>query len=594
LTFLHPMMLWSFAALLPLAALYFLKVRPRRKPTTAFFLWEKALEERRANSLFKRLRDFWSLLLMLVACSAVCLALAQPEWNDRRQDLLILLDASASMAAKEGGTARIEMAKRAAAEIVEGLNGVQRAAVATVAQNIVYRSHLTDNPGELLDTIQTISASNQPLRFEAFSGLEDSQNRFLREHRVVLISDGCFGGKTLPKQVELVKIGKSLENAGIVAADMAYLPTGTNRLAFYCQVASSFAAPREVDLMVARIDEQGVEQLAKVIPLEIKPGLNRPETYTLENALPGKWIARLNGEDALSLDNTAHLAAALPDVIRVGVNSEDRYFLEKSVLAFSQSAGLLTLVRDKPDVVLANASVPAGEKLLLFHPAGESIWWKDLGETIDVVEPRVMTKNHPALRHLDAAALPFVGAKRLNAPPGAQILVADDRGVPLIYAARRDRSAAIVVNMDPVAADFYFSAWFPVLVHSAATYLAGRENSLSATYRPGDVVPIPGALEETASTFTTLVGEKNIDKEVRGKYLSLGDRLGYAELKNASGQWFVGSSLLAESETLLDHQAAAGVGEALSRGRSPTWWLALLAIGVLTVESVLYHRRKVG
>jgi hypothetical protein len=583
-------MLWSFVALLPLAAFYFLKVRPRRKPTTALFLWEKVLEERRSNALFKRLRDFWSLLLMALACSAVCLALGQPEWKDRRQDLLILVDNSASMAAKEGGASKMDAAKRAASEIVEGLNGNQRAAVASVAQNVVYHSHFTENPRELLDAIETIAVSNQPLRFDALPTREDPQNHYLRDHRIVMVSDGCFGKDKLPEHIELIKIGESLENMGIVAADMAYLPNGTNRLAFYCQVASSFAKPREVDLVVARIDEQGREELTKVIPMEVKPGENPPETFTLENALPGKWIARLKIDDALSCDNEANLVAIHPDAIRVGVKSEDRFFLEKSVLAFSQSADLLTLVQDKPDIVLANESSPDGEKMLLFHPTGESPWWKELGEIVEVAAPQVLAKNHPALRHLDAASMAFVGARQLTPPPGAQILVADDHGVPLIYTARHENQTAIVVNIDPVAGEFYFSVWFPVLVHSAATYLAGRENPLSATYHPGDLVPVPGASDDTVSTWTT-PDEK---KEVHGKWLTLDDRLGYSELSNSTGQWFVGSSLLAEPETLLDNKAAVSAGEALSRGRSPTQWLTLLAIAILATESVLYHRRKVG
>ena len=145
--------------------------------------------------------------------------------------------------------------------------------------------------------------------------------------------------------------------------------------------------------------------------------------------------------------------------------------------------------------------------------------------------------------------------------------------------------------MDPVAAEFYFSAWFPVLVHSAATYLAGRENLLLATYHPGDLVPIPSASDDTASTWAAAPEES---QEIRGKWLTLDDRLGYSELSNSAGQWFVGASLLAPSETLLDNKAAESTGEALSRGRSPTQWLTLLAIAILATESLLYHRRKVG
>ena len=57
MTFLAPAFLWSFLALIPLAAIYFLKVRPRKKSTTAYFLWEKIFSQKKATSLFNRLRD---------------------------------------------------------------------------------------------------------------------------------------------------------------------------------------------------------------------------------------------------------------------------------------------------------------------------------------------------------------------------------------------------------------------------------------------------------------------------------------------------------------------------------------------------------
>lgn len=595
MTFLQPIMLWSLAALVPLAAFYFLKVRPRRKPTTALFLWEKVWDQRRTNSLFQRLRDVWSLLLMALACAAVCLALARPEWKDRRQDLLIVIDASASMGALEGGGTRMDQAKRAAAAVVEGLNGTQRAAVATLAGKLVYRSHLTDNPRELLDAIESIRVSNQAMRLDALPGRDDKHNRYLRDHRVLLVSDGCTDTARMPGHVELVKIGKPLENVGIVAADLAYLPGGPDQLGFYYQVASSFAAAREVDLVVARIDPHGREQTVRVIPLDVKPGTNRPETVTIEGAAAGKWVARLEVDDTLATDNVAHLVAIHPDAIRVAVASEDRFFLENSVLAFSQGAGLLTLVEQKPDVTVANGVVPESEKSLLFQPAGESCWWKDLGEEIEVGAARLVVEDHPALRYLDVTSIPFVGARRLTPVAGAQVLVTDDRGLPLVYTARHGSRTAVVVNMDPVAADFYFSAWFPVLVHSAATHLAGRENSLAATYRPGEAVPIPGASDDTVSRWAASpAAAPPAGAELHGKWVTMDDRLGYSELTNDAGRWFVGSSLLAASETLLDNRAATATDQQLSRGRSPTHWLTLLAIVVLAVESVLYDRRKVG
>ena len=156
MTFLSPALLWSLVVLVPLAAVYFLKVRPRKTPTTAYFLWEQIFQEKRASSLFHRLRDAMSLLLMALAAAAVCFALARPEWADERKDLLIVIDDSASMSASEGSNSRLEMAKQTASQIVQGLNGNQRAAIATIAQRLHYRSHLTDNPRELLQAIDAI------------------------------------------------------------------------------------------------------------------------------------------------------------------------------------------------------------------------------------------------------------------------------------------------------------------------------------------------------------------------------------------------------------------------------------------------------
>ena len=158
--FLSPLFFWAFLSLIPLVAVYLLKVRPRRAPTTAFFLWERVFQEKRATSLFRRLRDFWSLLLMTLVFSAICLALTNPQWvNDERKDLLIVIDNSASMNARDGTGSRLDQARQAAREIVRGLDGTQRAALATLNEQLVYRCHMTDSPQQLLDAISGIAAS---------------------------------------------------------------------------------------------------------------------------------------------------------------------------------------------------------------------------------------------------------------------------------------------------------------------------------------------------------------------------------------------------------------------------------------------------
>ena len=161
MNFLRPLFFWSFLSLLPLAAIYLLKVRPRRKPTTAYFLWEDIFQERRPNRLLQRLRDLWSLLLIALAFSAICLALTQPEYRDeQRKDVLLLIDNSASMNTRDGNGTRLETAKSTATSILRAFNGTQRAAVASIAQEVAYRSHLSDNPRELIDAVGLVAATD--------------------------------------------------------------------------------------------------------------------------------------------------------------------------------------------------------------------------------------------------------------------------------------------------------------------------------------------------------------------------------------------------------------------------------------------------
>ena len=253
MSFLSPAFLWAFLSLIPLAAIYFLKVRPRKKSTTAYFLWEKIFSEKRATSLFNKLRDLLSLLLMFLAFCAVVFALANPEFKgDERKDLLILVDHSASMAAKDGSASRLERARDAAREIAIALNGNQRAAVASVAREIEFSSHLSVSPRELIEAVDLIEPSDFPFSIDALTSLGEDAH-WSEDHRILLLSDGNFeNADELPENFELIKIGKPAENLGIVAADMQRLPDGT--LGFYFRIASSFKENVQADLTLKNVE----------------------------------------------------------------------------------------------------------------------------------------------------------------------------------------------------------------------------------------------------------------------------------------------------------------------------------------------------
>ena len=606
MTFAAPLMLWSLAAILPLVAIYLLKVRPRRRPTTALFLWQRILQERRPHHLLHRLRDLWSLLLMALAFAAIALALAQPRWTGAEHpDLLLLIDTSASMQADEGGTTRLALAQERVRDIARAMDGVQRVAVATIDRELRYLSHLTDNPREILAAIDRAQASNYELNLRALprrgvsSKQEPSSNALqdgeaptgeeADEYRVLLVSDGGFDRDALPADVELVQVGGPQANVGLIAADLAYVPGEQGQLRFYFQVASSGKEPRELDLLLSSGAGEAAE-LKKVIPLTIQPGIDEPQVLTIEDAPPGRWVAKLDGDDALAVDDTAYLVARKPPPIPIAVAAESRFFLEQSVLAFARDSDLLTLVAENPQVTLAQGAPPDESRVIVLGPAGESPWWESLGEEIEVTAPRVLVDDHPALRHIDAGTIQFVGARQMAPSSGSQVLVDSADGVPLIYVASRAGKSAVVVNLDPIAAEFYFSAWFPVLVHSAATHLVGREEALHAVDPPGAIVSLPVA-DDAVSKVTSPSGKS---LEVRGKAFADLAEPGFYEVETGEASGPIGCSLLSAQETQLDRGEDDAEIASVTSGVPLAYWFTVVAVLVLTTESMLYHRRKVG
>lgn len=637
MNFANPIFFWTFLSLIPLVAIYLLKVRPTRKPTTAYFLWQEIFKEKRAQSLLHKLRDALSLLLMLLVFSAIALALAKPVWQgDDRKDLVLLIDNSASMSAEDGFGSRLTSAKKTAAQIVESLNGTQRCSIAAVSNKVRYVSNMTDNPRELLNSIDSISPSDLPfdpslldqfhtrsisLAPVARAGEEGSRVRGDQEnetteqaktlnensdnendsdssdsHRIILIGDGLTGAE-IPPEIELLKIGdQRSDNAGIIACDLQRLP-GNNRVAIFYQLASSFTEPIEAELVLSYEDR---ENAVKLIPVTIDPGTNRAAVFELEDSKEGRWQLTLEIDDALPNDNHAFLVLPPVEPIPVRVDTKERFFFENSVLAFSNSGGILKLVDEGGQLRICQGTAASSESpdterapadLLIFRPEGESPWWSEAGEEIEVAIPRVVDDSHPAMRHMDAASIPFVGARRLTVPPGAEVWVVAEDGTPLIYKLTRSGSSAVVVNLDPLNSNFYFSAWFPVLVYSTAKHLAGRTETLRSTYATGQVSPVLGSDQNAATEITLPDGETVSFTAAQTPPMQAA---GFYQLKRGDDSWLASSSLLSANETLINNGEIKDSSKPINRGWSPVGLLTVLAIVFITLESILYQRRKVG
>ena len=583
MNFLSPTLLWGLLALVPLTLIYFLKVRPRRKATNAYFLWEKILQEKSASAFFRRLRDVFSLLLMALVVLLIILAMARPkmETSDPR-DILLVIDQSPSMAAGEDSEQVLEKAKREASSIVRSLDGTRRLAIVGLADRLNFVSHLSDSPKDLLDAIQSIKPSPVPISEDALrevNRLADSP-----DSRVLFLTDGHGGLASLSEKVETIRIEGPTENAGIVAADLSWIPGRPGTVSFFYKMASSFEKERSAELI---LKEANGNRILRVIPLLLEPGISEGKTIEISNMVAGSWLAELELLDALPADNKVLMGLNEPQRIPVSVSSEQPYFFERSLQAFALTGGLVATSPEQAEVLLTDGPAAEGELLIIFNPRGQSTWWTNLGEPLNEAIPIIKAKGHPLLRHLEAEAINFAGARQLQAPENSVILVESESGTPLIYKARQGAREALVINLDPNAAEFFLSPWFPVIVYDGARNLTGEENTLRTVYPVGSQVSFPVAEEEKASWIQP---DGKISQAEEGELRTVGIH----RLRLGGEERLFGVSLLQSNESLLDGSGPDDSQTRTERGSLLAWWLLAGALLMVCVESILYHRRKLG
>jgi hypothetical protein len=381
----------------------------------------------------------------------------------------------------------------------------------------------------------------------------------------------------LAKNVEVVRLtDEALPNAGFTAADLEWSGIAGNQARFFYQIGSSFPAEKHLELELRNEDDRS---FLRVIPLTLKPGEPASDTLTVDGASSGRWTARLLGGDAFADDDAAALGLAPRRPVRVAIPAADGYFFQRCVEAFEVASGALQLVTANPEILLAKGSPPPDSNAsLIFAPSGDSPFWKSIGEPVDVLLPEPKQAAHPILKNLDFEALRFEGARAVVPADGALVLAVSESGTPLIWQATVANQTAVVINLDPDEGDFFLSPWFPVIVHNAATALAGRGSPPQSVFGTGSVATIAGGA-------TPPLGK------VRSNETFLVNLSGHWQA--ASGAWF-GGALLSEPETVLDAKGPTATALPIERGHPPLVWLLVLALVLLAGESLLYHRRKVG
>jgi len=599
MSFLNPLYLWSLLAILPLALVYLMKTKPRKRVTHALFLWKKVLNEKSSHFSLKKLRNLLSLLLMMVMFIVAGVSLANPYWGDEeeRSDLIVIIDSSVSMNTRIelGGKTRFELAKDQVSGWLKSVEGGTRFALATVDSGIHYHCSLTSNSHTLKKSLDQLSASEVPLSRQAFSELSvlDSDLAEQSNCRIIFLTDGANKEVKLPDSIDLVTLQLSdVPNFGITASDIAALPGGKAKIFF--TVSSSAKTDMELEVELSHIESGNI---AKLITLTVPAESKVSEVIEVDAVRDGIWSLTLNEEDVFSEDNRVMMGLNIPEPIAVSIDIEKSYFYTRCVEAFSAAENLLELRQydenEESSVVLSEGSVKGSNNLsLVFAPLGESVHWENVGDELEGVIVTEAIKDHSLVKHLNLDNITFSGARKLSAPAGALVILKDISGTPLLYVSKSNDQNIVVVNFQPSYDNFYLSPWFPIMVHNGVKFLADRDEELPAVLQNGKPV-INSSVTGMSQKYYPIDGSSVISSDVENEFVS--GKLGGFTYGNSKKDVYIGAAVLSEGESGSGETGDANLDTASpSSGWPLAWWFLLIAVVIAFAEEALYHRRKVG
>lgn len=606
----------SLIALFPLAAaiilLYLLKLRRRDQVVPSVFLWRRAVQDVQANAPFQRLRRNLLLLLQLLALSLIVLGLAAPFVMASRlsgKSSVIVLDASASMSAKDAAGTRFAQAQRQAIEILRGMGRRDEAALVVCGARAQVAVPFSRDTSRLLsavrDTRPTDCVTN--VRDGLLLALSLASKR--PGARIYLISDGAF--PAIPEasssaEVHFVKVGERSDNVAILAFEAAR-PAAAREHQVFLRVRSFSSKPKRC--VVSIYDE---DEIVDAHEIELAAHAERAETYRIALGDPGLLRAELEVDDDLASDNVAYAFAGSGGAAAILLVTPGNLFLEQGLLALPgvqvhKTASLraqdaAAAYRDYDVVIFDRVAPPAMPNVGAVMVIGEGAGRETAIPGKELETPSITTwqEQHPILRHVNLSAVQISKARALEPAPQAQVLArAGDRA--LIVAREAPELRVLCFGWDFLDSDLPLRVSFPVLLTNALAWLSeGGASGAPLRTRPGSVLRFTAPPDTRRADLVLPDGGRRELAVVDGQVtIAECDRVGVYRLSAGGRKWRWAADLRSPEESDLTPADELNLGGKTVRASAgppkveQRFWPALagLALLVLLVEWHIYHRR---
>ena len=536
--------------LAPLIALWFLKLRRKRRVVSSTLLWTRSLADLRANAPFQRIRFSWLLLLQILAVLAIAFAVAQPEaegLGSAGGRHVLMIDRSASMNTVEknddAGKAldeprtRLALAKDAAKTRVRELLGggwfSSRASdvmIVAFGLRAEIRAPFTDSIASLEAAIDAIEPTDEVTKLgeaielaRAFTtnlNLNDARGE---ENNTTsgplptleLYSDGRIAdlGQFALREGEGIvyhRVGRTATNVAIVGISADRPPEQPDRIQVFAALVNPEPVEKKVTLQLA------VNSAVRVItpePITIPAAKDERGSFTpgraqavfrpIEQRENAAIEVAIVEDDALRDDDAA--IAVVPPARRLSVLlvSNGGFLLRTLLEGLATERFTAATVGEYESMIeagtaaswdvvvfdgVAPKTLPSG-RYLSFGPPPPIEGLSAFGSH-EGVYPRVVRDEHPLFRSASLDELSI--SKMVAVQPDKRFMVlAEAPEGPLIVTLDRSDMHLVYVAFDPLDSNWPFRRSFVNFVANAIDHLGRAGDSvIGRTLVPGEAIAI--------------------------------------------------------------------------------------------------------
>jgi hypothetical protein len=600
---------------------YILKLRRRPVPVPFSRIWLRILRDQEASTLFSRLKRLWSLLLQLALLALLLASLGDPRPSANAlagRNLVVLVDASASMQATDVAPTRLLAAKREVQTLIRGLRGSDRMLVAQMDARLAPLSTMTGETTTLESALERLSPTDTRADLgRAFRFALDSLHG-LGHPEIVLVSDGALGdvkeqlrGLDLQEvSVRFVPVGRSARNVAITGFSVRRYPLDKARSEVMLEVTNTNSEPAEVELQLLG-DERPVD-LSR-IKLGAKERLPRfyPDLAGVSRTLEAR-IQPIDGRpDDLPADDRAYALMPERRRARVLVVTPGNTYLEAALLLDEYLEVTSILPAEYPprgsfDVTILDRVAPtlaegSGSVLYLAPPAeGSPVKHQ---RPIQMFGFDAWDKKSPLLRWIDMADIQVAEGTTLVPAKEDRVVGASQYG-PILIAGRRSGRKFVALGFDPARSDLVLRVAWPLFVLNTINDFVEEDTSYLSSYRTGEVWHIPARGGAKTAVLRDPSGAERRVPIKEGYATYFGDRAGFYQLvmngDPEAAQSSFAANLTDPEESRIDpvtrlelggKAVSAPVGFTAGVRRELWIYLLMLVVAVSAIEWLTYHRR---